>query len=209
MLLSAKNITYSYPSSLDQLSIFSPVSFKISSGNIYCLTGSNGSGKTTILKILNGDLVPLSGIIEVTSNLKRIYMDQDISDFVADNLTVREHLSIQKHGEHIDSNILNPEIEKILRHASLLDSTDKFVGELSGGQRQIIALICVITGGYNLLLLDEFTAHMDKKSTEMAWNILANYIQMKNAAIVYVDHTSKQLTLSSTKIIVNKKNYSN
>ena len=81
---------------------------------------------------------------------------------------------------------------------SLNRLTPKFAGQLSGGEQQIFALLCALGGRYDVLLLDEFTSHMDEQSEAVAFDLLTSALATEKIGVVLVSHKPIPLTIDET-----------
>jgi putative ABC transport system ATP-binding protein len=174
----------------------SGVNFILHRGEVWAVNGKNGSGKTTLLKIIAGQLQPVGGVITRHKvPLKMIYLNQLASEFVASALTVREQLlvgignQIPAFSRNATASALKKTYDILARYAiGLSAKLNTFTAELSGGQRQVVALVTALSSGADILLLDEYTSHMDKDSVAISNEILRNAIKENHVAIVAVEH---------------------
>ena len=144
---------------------------------IYGFLGPNGSGKSTTIRMLCGLLTPSDGSANVlgldvagdTDALKpRIgYMTQKFSLY--GDLTVRENLDFIADVYTYPRPEKNARIEQLLREYDLIDQSSQFVGTMSGGQKQRLALASSVLHKPDLLLLDEPTSAVDPKSRRDFW----------------------------------------
>ncbi len=144
---------------------------------IYGFLGPNGSGKSTTIRMLCGLLLPSDGTANVlgldvpgdTDALKpKIgYMTQKFSLY--GDLTVRENLDFIADVYAYSRTEKDARIEELLRDYDLIDQSRQFVGTMSGGQKQRLALACSVLHKPDLLLLDEPTSAVDPKSRRDFW----------------------------------------
>lgn len=158
--------------------LFSDVSFDIKRGEKVALIGENGTGKTTILKILNGLLDADDGEIKIGTNVEIGYYDQEHQVLHMDK-TLFEEIS----DEHPDMN--NTKIRNVLA-AFLFTNDDVFkkVSDLSGGERGRLSLAKLMLSEANFLILDEPTNHLDITSKEILEDAINNY----TGTVLYVSH---------------------
>lgn len=197
-LLQAANVTFWYPSTPDR-AVLRDWSLRICRGDVIKFIGNNGSGKSTALRILAGELRPTSGTIERRVAISQaMYLDQFAARITAADLTVIEQLLVARHiGSSNGARSLDP-IATISGFTAINHELASFVGHLSGGQRQIVALLTALGTGAEVLLLDEFTAFMDEASIAASIDILNTVIELGTHAIVYAGHDDIQLTPTST-----------
>jgi len=159
------------------LDVIKNVSFTIYNGEKVAIMGPNGSGKTTILKLINGNLKG-DGIVKFGHNVKPVFLDQFVENLDPEN-TVFEEISSE----------MEMEPDYVVRaYAGRFgfkgEDVFKMVSELSGGEKQILALSKVLLKRPNLLILDEPTNHMDLETVE----ILENALKEFKGSIVLVSH---------------------
>lgn len=190
-LLTAQNVSYKYPGSSH--CVLHDASLTVRPGEVVRITGRNGSGKTTLLKLLSGIIAPVEGT--VTGHQQATYMDQTAGDMLASGLTVLEQLRLTSQSR---ANSLS-ELQHF--HLGLTERFNEFIGHLSGGQRQIIALLCTLNSGAPFLCLDEFTSALDSQSAQAATSILAEALRTHRLGVVYVSHSREWLVATETCLI--------
>ena len=145
--------------------ILKGVSFDINKGEIFSILGPNGSGKTTILKIILGMVVPNNGevifdnknIIGTNLYRKKIGFLPQIARF-PDNLSIKELIDMMKDLRNTKDDVLD---KKLMNIFDLESSLNKKLGELSGGMRQKVNIILAFMFDAPLLILDEPTTGLD------------------------------------------------
>lgn len=190
--LQAEGIWFHYPDQTRH--VIEDLSFYLDPSEIVQIVGRNGTGKTTALKLVAGHLQPTRGAIHPTPNIRRIYMDQNAASMLAPDLTVSDHFRAFVGQKLYDK--FDPLIELRKFDVGLEDRQDAFVGQLSGGQSQILALIIAIFGGYDVILLDEFTAHLDSKSTRTANELVSLAVSRYSKTALIVTHLETELTVN-------------
>ena len=170
--------------------LFSGVSFDIKRGERICIVGSNGIGKTTLLRILNGELDPTGGYLKRGVNLDIGYYDQRQEQLDPDNTVIDEiYDTFRLYKES--------EIRAFLgRFMFKGDSVFTRVGDLSGGEKARLALLKLMMSGANVLLLDEPTNHLDIDSREVFEDALLAY----PGTVIAVSHDRYFLNKISTRI---------
>lgn len=156
------------------------LNLRIERGQIYGFLGSNGSGKSTTIRMLCGILSPTSGegrvlgrdiVKEVEAIKQRIgYMSQKFSLYP--DLTVRENLDFYAGLYGLSGAEKTARIAEMLRMAELESKQDAPVAALAGGFRQRLALGCAILHRPEMLFLDEPTGGVDPRSRRMFWQII-------------------------------------
>jgi ABC-type Mn2+/Zn2+ transport system ATPase subunit len=182
---------FRYPSA--EKYVFRHFGLEIKRGEALRVTGRNGSGKSTLLKALAGVLKLSEGELKKQKNACIAYMDQFSGDMLARELTIAEHLKAV--SVNLSSEPMSAFREFDL---GLQDRLDSFVGHLSGGERQIVALLCTLASGANVLCLDEFTSALDVRSTEIAEQLIAHAHAAADIAILLVSHSGTNVTINRT-----------
>lgn len=177
--------------SFDGNTLFSDISLDIRRGERVALIGNNGTGKTTILKIINGIIAPDKGNVTLGTNVSIGYYDQEHNILNPDK-TLFDELS----DAYPDLN--NTKIRNTL--AAFLftgDDVFKYIRELSGGERGRVSLAKLMLSNANCLILDEPTNHLDITSKEILENALSSY----TGTVLYVSHDRYFINSTATRII--------
>jgi heme exporter protein A len=187
-VLSVYDCSYRYPGA-DRWA-FQNIDFEIAPGEVILLRGRNGAGKSTLLKVICGILRPTEGLVVADSGVCSIYMDQAADQMLAFDLTIREQLTA-----FCKASSASDDVSKRLQEFSigLNWRVDEFVGHLSGGQRQVIALMAIVESGSNLLCLDEFLSALDSHSAEIARRLIRQFVMRGNFAVIAVSHSALNL----------------
>ena len=171
--------------------LFDQVSFEIKRGERVAIIGGNGTGKTTILKILNGILQADAGEIRLGSKVHIGYYDQEHQVLHMDK-TLFDEL------QDTYPSMNNTQIRNIL--AAFLftgDDVYKRVKDLSGGERGRVSLAKLMLSEANFLILDEPTNHLDITSKEILEDALINY----TGTVLYVSHDRYFINKTATRIL--------
>ena len=183
------------------------VSLKIKQGSIYGLLGSNGSGKSTTIRMLCGILKPTSGKIYLWQNenitdelkLKIGYMSQKFSLYPS--LTVKENIKFYANLYGLNEDLLNIRMQEIMEMAGIVDKKDYLVSQLSGGWKQRLALGCAIIHKPKLLFLDEPTSGADPKARKIFWQIIEDLIK-QNITVIVTTHFMEEAVLANRVIVM-------
>ena len=164
--------------SFDDQPLFSDLSFEIHRGEHVALLGDNGTGKTTILKILNDKLEADGGKIKIGTGVEIAYYDQEQQELNDDN-TLFDEL------KDAYPNLTDTKVRNVLA-AFLFTGEDAFkkISALSGGERGRVSLAKLMLSGANFLILDEPTNHLDMESKDILESALNSY----TGTVFYVSH---------------------
>ncbi|MBR6638608.1 MAG: ABC-F family ATP-binding cassette domain-containing protein, partial [Lachnospiraceae bacterium] len=186
-VLSVKELKKSFNSLL----LFEDLNFEIKRGERVAIIGKNGTGKTTILKIINGILEADNGIIKLGSKVQIGYYDQE-HNVLNMNKTVFDEISDEY------PTLTNTEIRNVLA-AFLFTNDDVFkrIGDLSGGERGRVSLAKLMLSEANFLILDEPTNHLDIASKEILEQALASY----TGTVLFVSHDRYFINKTATRIL--------
>jgi len=171
--------------------LFSDISFDIKRGEKVSIIGNNGTGKTTILKIINQQVEADAGEIKLGSKVRIGYYDQEHQVLDMEKTLFEE---LQDAYPHLD----NTTVRNIL--AAFLFTEDdvyKRIKDISGGERGRVSLAKLMLSEANLLILDEPTNHLDMASKE----ILENAINSYNGTVLYVSHDRYFINKTATRIL--------
>ena len=186
-VLSVEGLSKSY----GNLKLFTDISFEIKRGEKVAIIGNNGTGKTTILKIITSSVAPDAGKIQFGSKVHIGYYDQEMQQ-LNPNKTLFDEL--QDAYPHLD----NTTVRNILA-AFLFTEDDVFkkIKYISGGERGRVSLAKLMLSEANFLILDEPTNHLDITSKEILENVLNSY----SGTILYVSHDRYFINKTATRIL--------
>ncbi|MBC2714958.1 MAG: ABC transporter ATP-binding protein [Desulfobacteraceae bacterium] len=186
-----------------QINALQGVSFELDRGDILCIVGQNGSGKTTLLNCLrqvfprdNGEILIDGKPIE-NQKLNIVGVFQDVGLGVVGSMTPMENLSLvfSKHSGFMYSlpkRRFKHEIYEFLEETGLRSRFDSFdntpVSELSGGQRQQVAIMMAVMRKPHILLLDEFVANLDADVKNYILKWMHSWINKNNVTTLMVTH---------------------
>nr|WP_305080284.1 ribosome-associated ATPase/putative transporter RbbA [Methylovirgula sp. HY1] len=172
------------------------VSFSIVRGEIFGFVGSNGSGKTTTMKMLTGLLPPTSGeallfgqSIDVAAQEARSrvgYMSQSFSLYT--ELTVRQNLDLHAHLFQLPRALAEARIEALVADFGLVDYEDEEAGALPLGIRQRLSLAVAIVHEPEILILDEPTSGVDPIARDQFWEHLIDLSRRQRVTIFVSTH---------------------
>lgn len=186
-VLTAEGLSKSFGSQL----LFADLSFEIKRGEHVAIIGDNGTGKTTLLKIINGLLPSDKGTFKLGSNVEIGYYDQE-HHVLHSEKTLFEEIS-DTYPE-----LTNTEIRNVLA-AFLFTGDDVFkrINDLSGGEKGRVSLAKLMLSNANFLILDEPTNHLDILSKE----ILEDAINSYEGTVLYVSHDRYFINRTASRIL--------
>ena len=186
-VLKVEHLDKAYPGQ----QLFSDINFEIKRGERVALIGDNGTGKTTILKIIN-EMVPAdAGTVTLGANVHIGYYDQEHQVLHMEKNLVEEISDAYP-------SLTNTEIRNVL--AAFLftgDEVFKRIGDLSGGERGRVSLAKLMLSEANLLILDEPTNHLDITSKEILEQALLRY----TGTVLFVSHDRYFINKTATRIL--------
>lgn len=203
------NITFAF-NPKDQ-PFFQDVTIEFNSGTIYFIQGKNAVGKSTFFSILQGTTprnALLTGNISFDGmefSLKNNCMDskissqvktvvQDINKMIVNAMTIEENLRLAHLPQYPRYIPLSHDINlPIIMKDFGINNLEKNVQQLSGGQKQILAIIMALQKPTQILLLDEPTAALDEKNTHMVIQFLINLAKTLDLIVIIITH-DKELT---------------
>jgi ATP-binding cassette subfamily F protein 3 len=186
-VIATRGVTMGYGSRL----LFQGLSLDLMRGDRLGIVGGNGTGKTTLLRVLNGELTPLEGTVEWGAGVKQAGLDQEAQD-LSPNASVLDTLW--------DLRPTTDEVQVRNFLGGFLfrgDEVHRKVGTLSGGERTRLGLARLIWSGPNLIFLDEPTNHLDIASRESLEAALKAY----DGTLIVVSHDRYFLDAVATQIL--------
>jgi putative ABC transport system ATP-binding protein len=201
IILEAHNLTKSYPVGDRTMAILDEVSLTIAAGQFVIIAGSSGSGKTTLLTLLSGLDRPSSGRV--------IMAGQDITDLSEDGLARlrNEQIGFVFQAFHLVpslnalENVMFPaelkqdrlageKAAKLLQRVGLWERRQHFPEQLSGGEKQRIAICRALINSPKILFADEPTGNLDSKNSDAIIDLLAELHREHGTTLVLATHSS-------------------
>ncbi len=207
-MIKLKNVTHFYG---DKQSLHD-LTLSVEANRLTCLLGGSGSGKTTILRLIAGLEKPADGEIiidgiTVTKNKQIIIPPQKRNlGFIFQDLALWPHFTVYKNisfglEERKEKNVRNKTFE-MLNFFGLREFAEKFPHQLSGGQKQLVAISRALVLEPKILLMDEPLANLDVKLKRKILEHIKNLRERFDLTIVYVTHDHQEAFAISDKIVV-------
>lgn len=221
-MLAFHNISKTFNRNTDaELNLYNRLNLEVKKGEFVTIIGSNGSGKSTLFNLLCGQIEPDTGTIKFEGEniqkkkihqrfkeVSRVY--QDPVSGTSPSLTILENLSLafdKGRLMNFKKGVRTDQIEyfkEILRELDLglEDKLDAKVGQLSGGQRQALSLLMALMNDPKILLLDEHTAALDPKSSEIIMKLTRKMVEQRNITTMMVTHNLQHALDYGTRLIM-------
>ena len=210
-LLTVKDLSFSYS---QEENVLNGVSFVVEKGTYISLIGHNGSGKSTIAKLLAGLLEAKSGTIKAfdleynRKNIRKIRSRIGIVFQNPDNqficASVKDDIAFGLENRQVDPAKMNEIILEYARKVNMEDFLDKEPENLSGGQKQRVAIAGVLAMKPDILILDEATAMLDPKGKKEINDVIKNLrTENKDLTIISITHDIEEAFESDRIIVLN------
>ena len=194
-MISFENISFSYPSK----TLFKDVSFKIEKGEFAFLIGESGTGKTTLLRMINMELFPQKGDLTVCDSLSSKIKKPEIpllrrkigfvfQDYkLLDDRNVFDNVALPLHLAGMKPEVIKKKVFNVLNEVGVFDSFRKVPKELSGGEQQRVSIARAIVNEPYILIADEPTGNLDPFVSFEIVKLLLN-INYKGTAVFMATH---------------------
>ncbi|CAO2624894.1 Glucosylceramide transporter ABCA12 [Lemmus lemmus] len=186
------------------------ISLGIPAGECFGLLGVNGAGKTTIFKMLTGDVIPSSGNILIRNKSGSLgHVDSHSSlvgycpqeDALDDLVTVEEHLYFYARVHGIPEKDIKETVHKLLRRLHLMPYKDRSTSMCSYGTKRKLSTALALIGKPSILLLDEPSSGMDPKSKRHLWRIISEEVQNK-CSVILTSHSMEECEALCTRLAI-------
>jgi zinc transport system ATP-binding protein len=201
-LIEVKNLSLGYGGK----AILKGLNFDVSSGDFICIVGPNGAGKSTLIKTILGLLRPLAGKIKF-SNLEQKfigYMPQETlvdPNFPASVLEIVLSGTLNRGARCFYDKAAKADAISCLDELAISNLRDKSFTDLSGGQRQKVLLARALAATKSLLILDEPSNNLDKKSKKELYSLVNKLNKERGITILMVTHDLDHNNLIGNKIL--------
>lgn len=221
-MLELKNICKCFNAgTIDEKVLFDNYNLTVNDGEFVAIVGSNGSGKTTTLNIVSGDIAPDSGSVildgaDITkqknfkraANIARVFQNPAMG--TSSSMTIWENMSIadnkgKRYGLTKGLNTKRLDYYKSRLETlgmGLENRMETLAGTLSGGQRQALALIMATMQTPKLLLLDEHTAALDPKSSDIVMTLTDKIVREQKITTLMVTHNLRHAVSYGTRTVM-------
>ena len=211
-LIEVKNLTFSYDG---KECVVNDVSFNVESGKYISIIGHNGSGKSTIAKLLIGLLEANSGSIkafdlelnrknvrEIRSHIGIVFQNPD-NQFIGS--TVRDDIAFGLENRQVPHEKMDDIINEFSKKVDMFDYLDKEPENLSGGQKQRVAIAGILAMSPDIIIFDEATSMLDPKGKrEIYQTIKQMRSENPNLTLISITHDLEEASLSDEIIVLNK-----
>ena len=214
-VLEVKDLSFSYPDK----SILHRLSFDVDAGDFMCIVGTNGTGKSTLLKLILNQLSPLEGEIKLLGTNSEKYKDFASIAYVSQKATninrdfpatVEEVVSLGlyskkglfKRNTKEDKKLIDSALERV----GMLDYKHRQIGYLSGGQQQRVFIAKALISNPRIIFLDEPTTGIDIRAVDSICCLLGDLNKNSGITIVMVTHDISSIIYHSNKILVLSEN---
>lgn len=210
-ILEVKNITYSYD---DKHNAVDEVSFKVDKGAYVTLIGHNGSGKSTIAKMISG-LLPLKsgeilidGLIlneenihDIRAKLGIVFQNPD-NQFIGS--TVRDDMAFGLENYQVESAKMDDIINRYASMVNMEAYLDKEPSNLSGGQKQRVAIAGILAMSPEIIIFDEATSMLDPKGKAEIKEVIYDLHEKYDITIISITHDIEEALNSDYVIVMNQ-----
>ena len=209
-----EHVTKSY----GEREILNDFNMEIRRGEFLTIIGSSGSGKTTVLKLINGLISPTIGIIYVDgkdiSKEDQTLLRRNIG-YVIQGIGLFPHMTVRKNIAYVPGLLNHRDKEKTRRAVERLidvlgleqEMLDRYPSELSGGQRQRVGIARALAANPDILLMDEPFGAVDEITRKMLHNEILRIHEQLGVTIVFITHDIKEALKLGTRVMVMNKGH--
>ena len=216
ILLETNNLKKSFDHADRSITLFDNLNIKINQGDLVALVGPSGSGKSSLLHLLALLDEPSKGRITInsieTKKLSNIQKDnlrrEMISIIFQDNnlltdFTAIENVMMPLIIKGVEKKKINVMANKILKELKILDRSNHFPNELSGGEQQRVAIARALISETNLILADEPTGNLDFKTSKEIFSLFLKLKKLKKT-IIFATHNRELANKADYKLFISK-----
>ena len=206
-MIQVENLAFSYQNN----KIFKNLSFSIKKGEYLCIIGKNGSGKSTLAKLLAGLIFSQEGSVKIsgydTKNQKDLLEIRKLVGIIFQNpenqiinTTVFDEVIFGLENLATPRENIKEIAENSLKAVDLLEYKDRLTYQLSGGEKQRLAIASVLAMGTEILIFDEVTSHADPETIKEIVEILEDLKQ--DHTIIIVTHRPEMMKIADQVIVL-------
>ena len=210
-MIQVENLAFSYQNN----KVFKNLSFSIKKGEYLCIIGKNGSGKSTLAKLLAGLIFQQEGSIKIfgydTKNQKDLLEIRKLIGIIFQNpenqiinTTVFDEVIFGLENLATPREKIKEIAENSLKSVALLEYKDRLTYQLSGGEKQRLAIASVLAMGTKILIFDEATSMLDPVGKKEVLKLMKE-LNSQGKTIIHITHDRNDI-LEATEVIVLSKN---
>ena len=195
-----KHVKFTYPDS--KKTVLKDVNFVVKKGSWVSLIGHNGSGKSTISKLINGLLLPdeNSDIWDIREKVGIVFQNPD-NQFVG--ATVGDDVAFGLENRGVPRQEMIKIVRNVLSEVGMLEYIDSEPANLSGGQKQRIAIAGILAVEPQIIILDESTSMLDPSGRKQILKIISELMKKKQLTVVSITHDIDEANMADSVIVLN------
>ena len=212
-MIELKNVSFRYDKTVEEYQI-DTVSFHVKQGEWLSIVGHNGSGKSTVVRLIDGLLEADSGEIyidgkqltretiwEIRSKIGIVFQNPD-NQFVG--ATVEDDVAFGLENQGIPREEMLQRVEKAIEQVGMLEFKDREPSRLSGGQKQRVAIAGIIALRPTIIILDEATSMLDPEGREDLMAVMRELQKKFQLTIISITHDLTEIALSDRTLVFQK-----
>ena len=212
-IIELKNVSFRYDKTVEEYQI-DTVSFHVKQGEWLSIVGHNGSGKSTVVRLIDGLLEAESGEIyidgkqltretiwEIRSKIGIVFQNPD-NQFVG--ATVEDDVAFGLENQGIPREEMLQRVEKAIDQVGMLEFKDREPSRLSGGQKQRVAIAGIIALRPTIIILDEATSMLDPEGREDLMAVMRELQKKFQLTIISITHDLTEIALSDRTLVFQK-----
>lgn len=212
-IIELKNVSFRYDKTIEEYQI-DTVSFHVKQGEWLSIVGHNGSGKSTVVRLMDGLLEAESGEIyvdgkqltretiwEIRSKIGIVFQNPD-NQFVG--ATVEDDVAFGLENQGIPREEMLQRVEKAIEQVGMLEFKDREPSRLSGGQKQRVAIAGIIALRPTIIILDEATSMLDPEGREDLMAVMRELQKKFQLTIISITHDLTEIALSDRTLVFQK-----
>ena len=212
-MIELKNVSFRYDKTVEEYQI-DRVSFHVKQGEWLSIVGHNGSGKSTVVRLIDGLLEAESGEIyidgkqlsretiwEIRSKIGIVFQNPD-NQFVG--ATVEDDVAFGLENQGIPREEMLQRVEKAIKQVGMLEFKDREPSRLSGGQKQRVAIAGIIALRPTIIILDEATSMLDPEGREDLMAVMRELQKKFQLTIISITHDLSEIALSDRTLVFQK-----